>query len=199
MEVTRDAADDRTPATNGKLAVAPLVMRRARRVTAAEHPRPQLRGRSLPGNLIGRRGAALAPPILLAVGLNVAAVTGLAGIAGFHAVYASLIRIQWPWLCAVPAALGVSAIGYYFAYQGIYAAEGGYELSRRQLTAVVAAGRCPAPPRNPAPRPVTPQRPRAAPDPAAAPQPGTINAPRRAATGQKPEWLSGPAARPSLP
>jgi hypothetical protein len=140
IEVTRDAADDRTPATNGKLAAAPLVMRRARRVTAAEHPRPQLRGRSLPGNLIGRRGAALAPPILLAVGLNVAAVTGLAGTAGFHAVYASLIRIQWPWLCAVPAALGVSAIGYYFAYQGIYAAEGGYELSRRQLTAVVAAG-----------------------------------------------------------
>jgi hypothetical protein len=80
MEVTRDAADDRTPATNGKLAAAPLVMRRTRRVTAAEHPRPQLRGRSLPGNLIGRRGAALAPPILLAVGLSVAGVTGLAGI-----------------------------------------------------------------------------------------------------------------------
>ena len=27
-----------------------------------------------------------------------AAVTGLAGVAGFHAVYASLIKIQWPWL-----------------------------------------------------------------------------------------------------
>ena len=49
MEVTLDAADDRTPATNGKLAAAPLVTRRARRVTAAEHPRPQLRGRSLRG------------------------------------------------------------------------------------------------------------------------------------------------------
>jgi hypothetical protein len=38
----------------------------------------------------------LAPPILLAVGLNVAAVRGLADIAGFHAVFTSLIRIQWP-------------------------------------------------------------------------------------------------------
>src|SRR5580704_16188306 len=93
-----------------------------------------------PGNLIDRRGAALAPPVLLAVALNVAAVAGLAGIAGFHAVHASLTRIQWPWLCAVVAALAMSATGYYFAYRSIYAAEGGYQLSRRQLTAVVAAG-----------------------------------------------------------
>jgi len=28
-------------------------------------------------------------------------------------------RIQWPWLCAVPAALAMSAIGYYFAYRRI--------------------------------------------------------------------------------
>jgi hypothetical protein len=93
-----------------------------------------------PGNLIDRRGAALAPPVLLAVALNVAAVAGLAGIAGFHAVHASLIRIQWPWLCAVVAALALSAVGYYLAYRSIYAAEGGYEPSRRQLTAIVAAG-----------------------------------------------------------
>jgi len=46
--------------------------------------------------LAAPRGAALAPPILLAVGLNVAAVRGLADIAGFHAVFTSLIRIQWP-------------------------------------------------------------------------------------------------------
>jgi hypothetical protein len=109
-------------------------------VTAAERRGPHLRWRSLPGSLIDRRGAALVPPILLAVGLNVAAVTGLAGIAGFHAVHASLTRIRWPWLCAVPAGLALSAIGYYLAYQRIYAPEGGYELSRRQLTAMVAAG-----------------------------------------------------------
>ena len=86
-------------------------------VTAAGRRGPRLRWRSLSGNLIDRRGAALALPILLAVALNVAAVAGLADIAGFHAVYASLIRIQWPWLCAVVAALAMSAIGYYFAYR----------------------------------------------------------------------------------
>jgi hypothetical protein len=100
---------------------------------------PDLRWQPLPGNLIDRRGAALAPPILLAAALNVAAFAGLAGIAGFHAVYASLTRIQGPWLGAVPASLATSAIGYYLAYRSIYAAEGGYKLSRRQLTAVVAA------------------------------------------------------------
>ena len=109
-------------------------------MTAAGRRGPRLRWRPLPGNLIDRRGAALALPILLAVALNVAAVPGLAGIAGFHTVYASLIRIQWPWLCAVPAALAMSGICYYVAYRSIYAAEGGYQLRRRQLTAVVAAG-----------------------------------------------------------
>jgi len=49
--------------------------------------------------------------ILLVVGLNIAAVTGLADIAGFHAVYTPLTRIQWPWLCAVVAALAMSARG----------------------------------------------------------------------------------------
>jgi hypothetical protein len=108
-------------------------------VIAAGRRGPRLRW-PLPGNLIDRRGAALLPPILLAVGLNLAAVAGLAGIAGFRAVHTSLTKIQWPWLCAVPAALALSAIGYYFAYRSIYATEGGYALSRRQLTAVVAAG-----------------------------------------------------------
>jgi hypothetical protein len=40
----------------------------------------------------------------------------------------------------VPAALAMSAVGYYFAYRSIYAAESGYALPRRQLTAMVAAG-----------------------------------------------------------
>jgi hypothetical protein len=109
-------------------------------VTAADRHGPHLRGRPLPGNLTGGRGAALIPPILLAAGLNAAAVAGLAYIAGFHAVYTSLTRIQWPWLGAMPAALAMSAIGYYLAYRSIYAAEGGYQLSRRQLTAMVAVG-----------------------------------------------------------
>jgi glycosyltransferase 2 family protein len=108
-------------------------------VSAAGRP-GRLRWRSLAGNLIDQRGPALAAAILLAVGLNLAAVAGLADIAGFHAVYASLTRIQWLRLCVVPAALAMSAIGYYFAYRSIYAAEGGYAPSRRQLTAMVAVG-----------------------------------------------------------
>jgi hypothetical protein len=109
-------------------------------VTAAERHGARLRWRPRPGNLIDRRGAALVVTILLAAGLNAAALAGLAYIAGFRAVYASLTRIAWPWLGAVPAALAMSAIGYYVAYRSIYAAEGGYQLSRRQLTAVVAVG-----------------------------------------------------------
>ena len=101
-------------------------------MTAAGRRGPRLRWRPLPGNLIDRRGAALALPVLLAVALNVAAVAGLSGIAGFHAVSTSLTRIQWPWpwLCAVPAVLALSATGYYVAYRSVYAAEGGYALSR---------------------------------------------------------------------
>ena len=109
-------------------------------MTAIAGRGPRLRWRPLSGNLIDLRGTALVPPILLAVGLNVAAVAELADIAGFRAVYASLTRIQWPWLGAVPAALAMSAVGYYFSYRQIYAAEGGHELSRQQLTAVVAVG-----------------------------------------------------------
>jgi hypothetical protein len=109
-------------------------------VTATGRNGPRLRWWPRSGNLIDRRGTALAAPILLAVGLNVAAMAGLAEIAGFHAVYTSLTRIQWPWLCAVPAALAMSAAGDYFAYRQIYAAEGGYRLSRRPLAAVVAVG-----------------------------------------------------------
>jgi hypothetical protein len=50
-------------------------------------------------------------PILLLVGLNIAAVTALADIAGFHAVSTPLTRIWWPWLCAVVAALAMSSRG----------------------------------------------------------------------------------------
>ena len=64
----------------------------ARGVTAAGGRMPHLRWRPLRGNLIDRRGAALALPILLVAGLNVAAVTGLADIAGFRAVYTALTR-----------------------------------------------------------------------------------------------------------
>ena len=59
-------------------------------VSATQATRP--RWRPGPVNLIDRRGAALALPILLAVAPNVAAVPGLAGIAASHAVY---LRRTW--------------------------------------------------------------------------------------------------------
>src|SRR5215472_1530267 len=129
-----DASTERRPRHQG------VRNETARRVTAHERRGPQQCWSWLSGNLIDRRGAALAAPILLAVALNVAAVAGLTYIAGFRAVYTSLTRIQWPWLGAAVPALAMSAIGYYLAYRRIYAAEGGYQPSRRQLSAVVAAG-----------------------------------------------------------
>ena len=129
-----DASTERRPRHHG------VRNETARRVTAHERRGPQQCWSWLSGNLIDRRGAALAAPILLAVALNVVAVAGLAYIAGFRAVYTSLTRIQWPWLGAAVPALAMSAIGYYLAYRRIYAAEGGYQPSRRQLSAVVAAG-----------------------------------------------------------
>ena len=112
-----------------------------RGVTAAGRRGPRLRWRPLPGNLTDRRGAALAPPILLAVALNVAAVAGLAGIARLprrlcladQDSVAVAVRGGRP-------ALAMSAAGDDVAYRSIYAAEDGYQLSRRQLTAMVAAG-----------------------------------------------------------
>ena len=101
-------------------------------------PRPRWRAPSW--NPVGRHGAALAVPILLAVGLSLAATAGLAYVAGFHSVRAALAAFSWPWLCAVPVAMAISAIGYYFAYRSIFAAGDGYELSRRQLAAMTAAG-----------------------------------------------------------
>jgi hypothetical protein len=63
-------------------------------VTAAGRHGPRPRWRPPPGNLTGRRRAALVPPILLAAGLNAAALAGLADIAGFRAVCTSLTRIH---------------------------------------------------------------------------------------------------------
>ena len=89
---------------------------------------------------IDRRAAELLGLILLAVVLEVAAGVGLAYVAGFGAARAALDRLAWPWLAVVLASLMVSFVGYYSAYRGIYRAEGGYDLARRQQRAVVVAG-----------------------------------------------------------
>jgi uncharacterized membrane protein YbhN (UPF0104 family) len=87
-----------------------------------------------------RRGVELAALIALAGLLDLAAGTGLAYVAGFGQVWSVLRHASWPWLAAMAAALCVSFAGYHRAYRGIYRAEGGYDLPRRRLLAVVAAG-----------------------------------------------------------
>ncbi len=89
---------------------------------------------------IDRHAAELLGLFLAAVALEVAAGLGLSYVAGLGAVRAALGHLDWSWVIVVCAALVVSFLGYYSAYRGIYRAEGGYELSRRQLSAVVVAG-----------------------------------------------------------
>ncbi len=87
------------------------------------------------------RGTELAGWLVAGGVLELAAATGLAYVAGFWAVLDAFARMpgRWPWLMAMLGALGTSFAGYYYAYQGIYHAEGGYELTGRQMRALVAA------------------------------------------------------------
>lgn len=87
-----------------------------------------------------RRRRVLALLIAVAVGLELAAGTGLAYLAGFAKVRAVLGHFEGMWLIALVGALLISFVGYYSAYQGIFRVEGGPGLPRRQMRAVVAAG-----------------------------------------------------------
>lgn len=87
-----------------------------------------------------RRASVLALLIAVAVGLELAAGTGLTYLAGFDRVRAVLGHFHGMWLIAAVGALLISFVGYYLAYQGIFRVEGGPRLSRRQMRAVVAAG-----------------------------------------------------------
>lgn len=78
--------------------------------------------------------------VVVAVALELAAGTGLAYVAGFSAVHAALGRVNWVWLAALCGALGVSFVGYYFAYWGIFTVAGGPALARRRLLTVAAVG-----------------------------------------------------------
>jgi hypothetical protein len=93
-----------------------------------------------PRPLLDWRRLELAGLIMAAGLLDVAAGTGLSYVAGFGEVRSVLGRVSWPWLAAMVGALGVSFIGYHAAYRGIYRAEGGYQLPRGRLLAVVMAG-----------------------------------------------------------
>jgi hypothetical protein len=55
-------------------------------------------------------------------------------------VKAALMAFNGYWLIAVAGALGVSFVGYHYAYRGIFQVEHGPTLARGQMRAVVAAG-----------------------------------------------------------
>jgi uncharacterized membrane protein YbhN (UPF0104 family) len=104
---------------------------------AAEPPRA---ARWRPRPLLDWRSLQLTGLIAATGLLDVAAGTGLSYVAGFGEVRSVLSRVDWTWLAAMVGALCVSFIGYHAAYRGIYRAEGGYQLPRGRLLAVVMAG-----------------------------------------------------------
>jgi hypothetical protein len=87
-----------------------------------------------------RRGTALTLLIALAAVLQLAAGVGLAYVAGFSAVRAVLGDFDWVWILAILGALGVSFVGYYFAYQGIFTVDHGPTLQGSQMRTVVTVG-----------------------------------------------------------
>ena len=91
-------------------------------------------------HVLNSRASTIGALLALATLLEVAAGTGLAYVAGFGEVRSVLGRFDWMWLLALIGGLLVSFIGYYFAYRGIFRAEGGPRLDRRRMIAVVAAG-----------------------------------------------------------
>jgi hypothetical protein len=97
-------------------------------------------GHLLSGSLLERRGTELTLLLVLAAVLDVAAGVGLAYVAGFSQIRAALGRFDWPWLVAVVGGLVISFAGYYYAYRGIFLVDGGPEVSRGQMRAVVVAG-----------------------------------------------------------
>ncbi len=78
--------------------------------------------------------------ILLAIALYVVAGIGMAYAAGFGAVHHRLAIADWWWLAPAAGAVVLGFSGYYFGYGGISSAEGGPEIGRSALLAVVTAG-----------------------------------------------------------
>jgi hypothetical protein len=78
--------------------------------------------------------------VVVAVALELAAGTGLAYVAGFSAVRTALARVDWVWLAALCGALGVSFVGYYYAYRGIFTVADGPALPPRRLLTMTAVG-----------------------------------------------------------
>src|SRR5438105_10754419 len=96
------------------------------------------------GHHIERRWTALAMLLVVAATLQLAAGVGLAYVAGFSSVRAVLGNFQPVWLAALVGALGISFVGYYYAYQGIFTVDSGPTLKGWQMSTVctVRSGGC---------------------------------------------------------
>jgi hypothetical protein len=89
---------------------------------------------------VNRTWPQLAGLIALVAVLYLAAGVGMAYVAGFGAVKDRLAHADWWWLVPSCAAVVLAFVGYYYGYRGIKWVEGGPELDRPALLAVVAAG-----------------------------------------------------------
>lgn len=96
--------------------------------------------RSLSISYVNRRAVDIAGLVLLAFSLDVAAAVGLCYVAGFHTVYGRLGDFSPIWLVPVCGGIALSFVGYYFAYKQTYHTEGGPDLPREDLAALVVAG-----------------------------------------------------------
>jgi hypothetical protein len=96
--------------------------------------------RLVSGHHLQSRGTELTMLVALAAVLQLAAGVGLAYVAGFSSVRAVLADFHWVWLLALTGALGLSFVGYYWAYEGIFTVAGGPTLKGSQMRMVVTAG-----------------------------------------------------------
>jgi uncharacterized membrane protein YbhN (UPF0104 family) len=96
--------------------------------------------RLLSAHHLNQRKIVLCELLAVATLLELAAGAGLAYLAGFDAVKSTLGRFDGVWLLALVGALLISFVGYYYAYIGIFRADGGPTLDRKRMLATVAAG-----------------------------------------------------------
>jgi hypothetical protein len=94
----------------------------------------------MPGHHLERRGTELTMLVVLAAVLQMAAGVGLAYVAGLSSVRVVLGDFHWVWLLALTGALGLSFVGYYWAYKGIFTVAGGPTLKGSQMRTVVTVG-----------------------------------------------------------
>ncbi len=83
----------------------------------------------------------LASVLTLEAGLYLSAAVGIAYVAGFATVDATLDKVNWPWLVACLAFVPVAFLGYYRAYRPVFRLKNcTLDLDRKSRLAVVAAG-----------------------------------------------------------